>query len=275
MTTEMIENASGITIKHDGRTTFTTDGRLVNFLPTESVYTFNASFPDAVKAKAGFWYWSIQWSPPGAPSAYGWHSLGMAGVAAAKQKWTNIIVLGDAPPGANLFLGRARLTRTVSPNTTWMGQTVTPPDFAGRWIPVAGSMLLEQAVGFARAISIYVANGTPGREGPVGKLVAYLDHTVSGNCGGYRAWGDPVYTTGRGGENAWFGGGASGQLIWTPSALGPSKKQSSGVASGSIFLTQPDRHKWNGSDPPVYDDPSNYASTYSIELAGRFGRAPE
>lgn len=141
-----------------------------------------------------------------------------------------------------------------------------------------GSMVLEEGVGFARALSIYVADGTPGREGPAGKLVAYLDQSVSGQCGGFRTWGnnspgDNTPGAQRGGGNAWLGAGSVGQLVWAPTALGPSKKQTSGTSISESWISVPyTMHRWDGSDAPVYSDPTNYSSTYSVEVVGRFGR---
>ncbi|MBE7734551.1 hypothetical protein [Devosia faecipullorum] len=107
--------AAGLRIWNGTREVFNTAaGRLVNFLPSASTYTFTAGFPDALKGKIGFWYWESRWTlpHPEAPNRYGYHVLGAAAVGARPQKWTNIIVLGDAPPGANMFIGQARLTRT-------------------------------------------------------------------------------------------------------------------------------------------------------------------
>lgn len=257
----------GLTVWNESRTVFTSAaGRLVNFLNTPQSYSFSAAYPDALKGRIGMWRWFSSYTSLG--EAYGYAVIGGSLVGARSQEWNNTIALGPVPAGANLFVGRVRVTRTVSPSHTWLGETLAAPAIAGKWTPLHGSMILERAWGFARALSIYISGGN---------LIAFLQQSVSGNCGGYRSWGaasPAIAANSAGGGNAWLGGtGTMAQPVYELVGA-PYVKSTSGTESGTsgyIFVPYT-RHRWDGADPPAYADPTNYSSSYSVEVVGRFGR---
>ncbi len=263
--------ASGIRVWDGARTVFSTAiGRLLNFLPVQQTYSFSAIFPDADKGRISMWSYLSQFAILVTPP-YFWVSWGIAAVGARGQEWSQTIDLGPAPPGANIFIGRARVIRTKAPSHSWVGEPLAAPAFNDIWVPVNGSMLMEQGLGICRAMSIFITGG---------RLVAYLQHSVSPNCGGYRQWGDQLVRSSQtcsGGENRWDGAGTAPALpVYFPTSS-PGRKVSSGTtpnysAGSDSVASNYRRHRWDGPDAPVYSDPTDYSSIYSVELVGRFGR---
>src|SRR5690606_16048208 len=80
-------------------------------------------------------------------------------VGAMPQEWSNSIVLGPAPAGADIFVGRISLDRTVSPSHSWANESLTPRVPMGQSIQITGSLLLEQVRGFCRSLSVYISGG--------------------------------------------------------------------------------------------------------------------
>lgn len=275
-------NSYGFKIWNEDRIVFDTTGELINVSNAEYINSFSAVFPDAQKNAIRLWSYSVEYRALVTPP-YLWECYGMAAVGAQNQEWSNIIDLGPAPSGANMFLGKAQITRTVSPTTTWAGTPLDAPPFNGQWVPINGSMILEQALGISRAMSIYIADGSPTKPGTIGNLVAFLQHSVSNRMGGYRQWGTqlvPANTTTSGGENQWTGPNTTGFSVYFPPTDGSSPAAKSSAATTSNFTGGTNsvaagyrRHRWDGTDPPVYSDPTNYSSTYSVNLSGRFARA--
>lgn len=260
---------------NETRNAMISSGALVGFLPTEHTFEDTASFPDVQKGRLDGWSWYSRWSPPNAPSAYGWYCFGVAMVGARPQEWSSNRTLGVAPTGANLFLGRVRIVRSSGPSHPWLGQTLSAPGYNNQWVPINGavSMELEEAIGFSRGLSIYIADGTDAAPGTAGRLTLRLEQSVSGKCGNLRSWGDASVNPGgtsQGGENRWAGTGNDAQPVLIPTDE-PGRKVSSGTTGNPLSVGRT-RHKWDGPDPPTYSDPTDYSSTYSVEVVGRFGR---
>lgn len=260
------------------RVPLSTDGGLVGFLPAEQTYAFNLAFPDVVKQAHFFWTWRCTYQS----GRFTTTSTGLAAPAAIPQEWSDIVVIADAPAGANRFYGRLQLFRTAAPSHSWVGKTIFAPAFAGLFVPVGGSLELERANAFGRVLSIYVADGSAGRPGPVGKLVAYIEQSVGGPALGYENYG-PIAIGGLESFPVTGGGNTpsatAGIPVWQ-STSSPAYKSSFNVVDNPV--TPPrwhlEYHRWASStgdprvDPPLYADPTNYASTYSVTLVGRFGR---
>lgn len=258
---------------NEARDALVSSGSLIGFLPEEHTFSDTAAFPDALKGRLDAWSWYATWNPVGA--GYGWDCFGVAMVGARPQEYASNRTLGVAPAGANLFLGRARVIRTSGPSHPWLGQTLAVPGFNNQWVPINGavSMELEEAVGFSRGLSIYIADGTDAAPGTAGRLTLRLEQSVSGKCGNLQAWGSSSVSSGgssAGGENRWAGAGSTGQPVLIPTAE-PGRKVSSGTTGNPLSVGRT-RHKWDGPDPPTYSDPTDYSSTYSVEVVGRFGR---
>ncbi|UYN98350.1 MAG: hypothetical protein KIT02_10265 [Devosia sp.] len=252
----------------DGRNAMISAGAMLGFLPSEESYSFNAAFPDVPKGRIDLWDWECDFNSL-APEdqRYLWGTTGIAAVGARPQEWVDTITLTAAPSGANLFFGRVRVNRSSGPSHSWLGQTLSAAPFANLWVPAGGSMELEAATGFSRGLSIYITGGN---------LVARLDQSVSGQCGGFRSWGDSnpqSLADSKGGQNRYGGSGSTAQPVWFPTSS-PGRKVSSGTTGILVGPGAPQyqRHKWDGTDPPTYSDPTDYSATYAVEVVGRFGR---
>ena len=252
-------DGSRIQIWNEARVVATTDGTLVNFLTTEEVYSFNAAYPDVPKAEVYFWSWVSSYSS--GAGEYGWGCTGIAAVGARPQEWSNTLVLGAAPAGADIFLGRAKLTRSVNPSHNWVNQPLVAPPFNDVWVPINGSMMLEEAWGFGRALSVYISGGN---------LVCFLQQTVGPAPGGFRSWGassPQALSFSQGGENY---SANPGIPVYSPTTA-PGRKVSSGTTDNTFWIDFTKHHR-DATDRATYSDPTNYASTYAVEVRGRFGR---
>lgn len=255
-----------IVITNDGRTVSTTDGTLVNFLTTPQNYNVNAVYPDA--AKAGVYSWTGRYIKVSANlRVMVW---GTYGVGAVPQEYSFDYNLGAAPAGADIFLGRISLSRTVSPTHNWGSRPLTPLIPQGVYMPINGSLMVEQGFGIARAMSVYISGGS---------LILNVQHSVSVGSGGYRSWGPQEApfpppagnVDGSGGRND-YDGGTPPLLVYSPTTS-PGRKftdfQNPGGAEATVYYTW---HRRDGNDPAVYSDPTNFSSTYAVNVQGRFGR---
>lgn len=251
-------------ITDGSRQVFATDANLLMLLTSEQTFSATLSFPDVPKTEIYGWEWLSNNVP--LTSTYGWGATGQSLVGARPQEWSNTVVLGSVPSGANIHMGRASFYRTAAPSHTWIGYplAVLVPELVD--IQIAGSFILEQAPGFCRAVSIYLDGGN---------LVAFLQQSVAAGAGNFDAWGDAAPAAGntKGGENT----SAAGQSIpvyWNNSS--PYRKVGSGtgglgVGPGNV-TAQVNSYKNGGSNEATYSDPTNYAATYSLGVKTRFGR---
>lgn len=251
-------------IEQDGREPFTTAGDLLMLLTSEQTFTANLVYPDAVKTEIYGWTWVSDDDP--FSSDYAWGATGQSLVGALPQEWSNTVVLGAAPSGANIQMGRAAFTRSVSPSHSWWSYPLDVLVPTGVEMQIAGSFILEQAPGFCRAVSIYIDGGN---------LVAFLQQSISVGAGNYNAWGNstPVPGNSAGGENTSSGGASI--PVYANSAS-PYRRTGSGIAPigvgpGSVG-TQIARFRNGGASEATYLDPTNYSSTYALTVKTRFGR---
>ena len=258
-------------IRYGDRRVATTGGTLLQFLSDEEVFSRDITYPDANKNEIYAWRY-VSTRAPG--SNFALEILAQSVVGARAQEWETTHVLGPAPAGADLFLGRATLTRTIAPSHTWLGQTISPVVPQGVAVQSTGSILVEAALGISRTLTIDVDGGN---------LIAYLQHSVGPIAGDFGQWGTmPVsFAPTSTGDNTRDGGENTGtpalpvywrdttpyrktfQLIYE-GTIGPG---SIAEASGAANAT-----KQGGASDAVYADPTNYSSTYALMVRGRFGR---
>src|SRR5690606_6008273 len=139
----------------------------------EQTFSTSISFPDAVKTQLYAWKYTTTRAPF---DNFVINLTYRTAVGAQPQEWANTVVLGAAPAGADLFVGRAILSRTSAPSHAWAGQDITPVIPSGVEIQLTGSMLVELAPGLARALTIDVVSG---------QLVASLQHSVGPAAGNF------------------------------------------------------------------------------------------
>lgn len=266
-------------ITNGDRTVATTNGTLLQFLTAEQVFTGSVSFPDATKNQLYSWEYFITRAPgDNFRGDVSWFSA----VGARPQEWSSTVVLGAAPAGADLFVGRIVLSRTSAPSHTWAGQTISPVMPTGVQIQLDGSMPIELAPGLARALTIdVVPNANPSLPG---QLVASLQHSVGPAAGGFGQTGTvpavapttsiPPNDVTRGRENITTSGVAALPVFWRLFApyYNSGNVEGSGFQGQIAVSTYVNSCRYGGARAAAYDDPTNYASTYSLTVRGRFGR---
>lgn len=267
---EIVSNR--IVITNGPRTVATTDGTLLQFLTTEQTFTTDIDFPHVNKTQLyQYEYWITQGSLSNSAAERKARSV----VGALPQEWSNTVVLGAAPAGADLFVGRVAMTRTTSPSHTWRGAGITPLLPAGKFFQLTGTILVEAALGISRAMTVdVVPNANPSFPG---QLVARLQHSVGPAAGNFRQSGvmppaaPLVGNTNRGAENIALDG--EGIPIWwddtPPYYLNEFSTFSGGVPSASTWVN---RARYGGINSVSYYDPTSYATRYAITVKGRFGR---
>ena len=262
MTDGFFVEGGKITINKGARTVATSDGTLVNLLGSPSINTtFDVAFPDFPKGKAYWWQFVSDYND--FASQYGWISEGRCQFTRTPQEWSQPSIIGVVPAGADLFKSRIRISRTGAPTHTWVSQSIDVLPKENVWMPFNGSCLVEAELGMARAFSIYISGSD---------LVLHRQQTMGPPSGGFGSAGNasPGLMVDTAGQEWSARGGAEGMSVWSDNNS-PYYKYSSGT-SPSLPLGTYDNHKWSGSDPCSETDPTNYASTYSVDLIGQFGR---
>lgn len=255
---------------YQGRRAITTDGTLLQFLTQEQVFSRSITFPDADKVRLDAFRYSV------ARNGGGFRAVGntRAVVGAHPQEWSEEVVLGDAPKGADLFVGRVELTRTKAPTHPWIGQSIIPFLPQGMQIQVnGGSMIVEAVAGLARAMTIDVVGG---------KLMLHMQHSVGPGAGNFGSFGTMPPAAPRvngefaGGENRSASGRAAMPVFWRDSA--PYYKEferaitGTSTVDGDTVASFANSHRVGNANAAAYDDPTDYSSIYSLTVRGRFGR---
>lgn len=260
MTDGMTVGDGKIVVIKDGRTVFTTDGQLINMLPSPFVETIPVVFPDFNKGKAYRWSWESDYNS--IADQYGWTCDGACQFTVLPQEWSATTVVGSVPEGADLFWSRMRINRTVAPSHTWIGQSIDVQPPQNVWIP-GQEGLLEAEFNMARMFSIYIDGDD---------LKLFRQQTVGPASGGFGTAGNasPSSLTDTSGQT-WHHFGTTGMPVYINQSA-PYAKSSSGTTGIIPPYEHYQKHKWNGSDPASQTDPTNYASTYSVDVYGQFAR---
>ncbi len=244
-----------IEITTGARKVWGTDGVLVNLLPPAFDYTttITVAFPDFTKDYAYNWWWTII-----GPVASQWsHDNGCTTqVTIPPQEWEETTVLAAAPAGADIFLSRVRITRTGSPTHAWGGSTVQMLPPSNVWLPFSGSVLMEAELGMARAFSLYLSGGN---------LVLHRQQSVANPPGGFGEYGSwTPFGNSFGGE--WVFGVQPGIPVVPIQSRDsdPNFETNKGLPKGN--------HRRGGGDACSTNLATNFASTYQVEIVGKFGR---
>lgn len=251
-----------LVIKEGGRTVFTTAGKLVNLLPDSYNFqkTVSVAFPQVSKTKAYRHAWIVRYLT--GSGQWGRGSEGAAFVAAKPQEYSSITVLGEAPANVNFNELFVRMRRTKAPSHAWNGAAIEVMPVLEQWIPFSGSALLETALGFARAFSIYIADGN---------LVLHKQQSVVAAPGGFGAhqnrsesglsrWGTEWTGDPDQGIPVWIGG--SGSVVnYTDtkpdSPIGPTPLRTAAFGMpGAAQIT----------------DVTDYRSTWEFDIVAKYGR---
>jgi hypothetical protein len=256
-------------ILNGDRIVSTTGGTLLQFLTAEQEFSTSLAFPDANKGQI----YSISYETRYASGGNRFAGVTCrTAVGALPQEWSDTIILGSAPAGADLAVVRVVLARTNSPSHTWIGQTLVPIFPEDEEIQLWGSMNLEMGPGITRGLTIDIIDGD---------LVAIIDQTVgpvSGNFQSHGVWppAEPntVFETPFiGSENS----APDGQCLpvwWSDSS--PYIKVESDSWSGPLGAGNPtafvNARRYGGASAASYADPTDYSSTYDLTVKCRFGR---
>lgn len=262
-----------IVITNGARTVATTGGTLINLLPAANDFgslaspeTVSVVFPDFTKDYVYNWWWSVDYSS--LANEYAKDNGAKSYITAIPQEWSAITNLVAVPAGADVFAGMVRISRSVNPNNTWVGSAIDVLPKQSQWLPFTGSVLCEAELGMARAFSIYISGGY---------LVLHRQQSVCVEPGGFGVYGSvssgapyaPSGADSNGGENVY------GTTKGLPVYLRATKDSATTVEPSGDPPTPPgikDTHRISGSDPCSTSDTTNYQSTYSVEIAGAFGR---
>lgn len=248
------------------RLAFTDEGRFAGLAQAVDVTGVEVTFPSPVMDWA-YAYRHYQDYQFGLDSSDNYYKLSQGQVVfTALPESTKVTqVVQAVPAGADTFFGRVRLTRTKAPSHAWNGDPLTVLPQPGEWISWSGSALLEAALGFARALDIYITGGN---------LVIRRQQSVSVPAGGYGSWGpgigNPMLADRLAGETLYNVAPGVPALTITSS---PYRKASATTQTTSGVPSFYAPHRLGGSDPCSTVDPSDFSSVYSIDLNGYVGRS--
>lgn len=253
-----------LVITYQDRTVATTGGTLLQFTTAEQQYSADITFPDANKNRLYTWRYNISRGP----TAYGYNGIARTAVGAIPQEWSNVVTLGPAPTGADMFVGQVFLGRTKAPSHAWIGQPIQPFIPANGAVDTnGGSILIEAVAGMSRSLTIHIVGGY---------LVATLRHSVGPAAGNFGSFGSVpavglpteqgIQNTGTAALPVFWRDGAPYSLSFSGTVPG-----TSGV-DGTVTAGLVNSYNRDGSRQAAYDDPTNYSSIYSMLVRGRFGR---
>lgn len=256
--------AGQIVIRNGDRVVATTDGTLVNLLPAESDYqdTINVVFPDFTKDYLYTYSHVFDYTSLGNSVAF--DSACVTHQTVRPQEWSDTTVLAAAPAGADIFVAMVRINRTVAPTHSWGGSAISPLVKAGEWLPFTGSVLVEAELGMARAFSLYLDGGN---------LVLHRQQSVSTAPGGFGSWGTTYNwvapADGGGGENLYGSGPGIPVVQIDLQNVAPDIRS---PANNPTLPTRDMRTYPGGPNACSTSISTNFSSTYSVEIVGKFGR---
>ena len=251
------------------RTVATNAGTMICLLPTLREFSTSISFPHP-GGNDHCYAWSATqtyaFDPSAAPDHYLQSQTAQIYFSSLAEEVETAVTLAAAPDGADVFFGMVRISRTVDPTHTWCGQTLgtlLPEDV---WVPWNGSGMLEAALGLTRLMHLAIEGGDLKliAQQSVGPATGNQDHEF----GDYPS----IFVTGASKAGGNFQSLATpGLLRWTSSSS-PYRKTASRTVDtdllpGSFITLQ--RGQSGQCDTT---DPTNYLSTYAVDVRGYFGR---
>lgn len=258
--------AGRISFINGSRTVASTDGTLVCFLPEADNYedTISVVFPDLTTSILYNHWWISQYTTG---DVYIMDEGCVTQVVAVPQEWEDTTILAAAPDGADIFASKVRINRTGNPST-WGGSSIDVLPKQNVWIPFTGSVLCEAELDMCRAFSLYIEDGN---------LVLHRQQSVGPAVGGYGAYGSSNPVGAGGGPGVTSTGGSN-------TALSTQGFPCYNIDSRSIASypedpfglgnapAKPVANAYGGSQQCSISDPTNYQSTYTVDIVGKFGR---
>lgn len=269
-----VTHGGDLTIEYGARTVLDTAGNFVVGLPSSSDYvnTISVSFPDFSKALAWNWQWETIYN---GGSNYASGNRSDVYISVLPQEWSATTILAAVPAGCNFFASKVRLNRTTSPTKTFNGQTVGVKPDQNVWIPYTGSILVEAQLNMARAFSLYIDSGN---------LILHRQQTIGPAPGGFQQYGDTATVSGQSNKGGiWYDIDAAFTQAgfglfngWTvfndPATMSSSNTGTQTTVVGHAPVIQQDCNL-GFSLEPGHADTTNYLSTYTVDIAGKFCRA--
>lgn len=245
-----------IVITNGARTVQTTEGTLINLLPSEFDVSISTTitFADFPKDYAYNWWFTVQ---RGSGSNWGLDEGCITVLTIPPLEFEAQTILQAVPDDVDFFLARVRLNRIVSPNALWAGSSVSPLPIMNQWLPFSGSVLMEAEIGMARAFSLFISDGN---------LMLHRQQSVSTPPGGFGAYGSSAEGFGARTGGEWVVGSSGGIPVLTLD-----QRDTSPVISPNSFPSQ--QYRRGGGNACLLPDGSvTYASVYTLEIEGAFGR---
>jgi hypothetical protein len=288
-------SGGNIVVTTAGRKVIDTAGHYVMGLPSSiQSITKAITYPDPPKAYWYNWRWYTFDQGGGGTSWYLWNA-GALWVSLLPQEWQQDTVVCPAATVADGtplgFLGKVRLNRTKAPshnvNTAALSMRVP----TNVWIPNSGSMLLEYVeFGVARTLTLMISGGNLILRQRQSIVAAF----VTGADGGYGTYGDS------GSGTIPSGTGQQGGAWWS---LSYTKNSDGSRNTGAAYLGIPvfhdasrdNLHALSETTTPTnnpgvlqtcnpfsfaegstyinaFQDPTDYSSTYTVDIEGEFVR---
>lgn len=256
--------AKRISFLDGARVAASTDGTLVNLLPSFYEATVSLVFPDLATSVLYNHWWITQYTES---NKYITDEGCVTSVVAIPQEWSDTTILAAAPAGADIFAASVNLTRTGNPSP-WGGATIDVLPKQGQWMPFFGSMLVEAELNMARAFSLYIDGGN---------LVLHRQQSVGPASGGYGSYGNSAPVGAGGGPGVTSRGGSNSAISTQgmPVYQIESKSIDSYIQEPFGLGSAPNKPvamAYGGSQQCSLADPTNFQSTYSLQIKGRFGR---
>lgn len=256
---------------YGSRVAQTTDGTLINLLSTLRSWTGKVlTFPQPPMDYAYGWSGSQNWGfnpDPNIPDSYAQNNQCQVWFTALGQEYQAGQTLMAAPAGADIFFGFVKLTRTAAPGHTWYGRNLDPVLPVGQWIPWNGSGMLEAGFGLTRLMHLAIEGGNL-------RLTAQQsvsDKPMGGLPSEFGAY--PSIFTFKGDKSGghFMYGTTPGFVVWMSTAA-PYRKSSNRTINTDSTPSGYATHERGAPDQCSTVNPTNYVSTYSVDVKGYFGR---
>ncbi|MEO9227439.1 MAG: hypothetical protein ABI216_00605 [Devosia sp.] len=246
-------------IINGSRTVYQLGSQMVEMLTT--VETFSAvtvAFADLTKDNMVYWSGSTSWNPADPyPQTYHNNEVGIPYITAPPQESDVTQDLMDVPAGADFFAGQIKLSRTSAPSS-WFARTIPVLPPVSTWLPFMGglSLPLEAEFGFYRMLHLYIDAGA-------GKLRIGKQTSISVAPAGVA---QAFASSGSNPASYWHS--SAGSVAGLPFKLGTQ----SVLAYDNVLTGNRQFADRGGSSQPSLSISTNLASTYSVDIVGRFGR---
>lgn len=261
-------------IVNGARVVATTDGTLINLVPTLHTFTGKTvDFPDPPKGEVRAWSGFQQVVIDVSTDEYLQRQTTQTFYCRNSQELETFEDLVAAPAGADIFVGWVRLNRTTAPTHPWWGVTLNPLLPTNSWIPWNGSGWIEGSMGLTRLLHLVIEGG---------KLRLVMQQSVGPKIGGGAGGTFGIYPPSslfarrvEGSGGIFFEVNNCGVPVWTSVATPYRQVVQRTLSTSSPLTYNPpdyiDRHPTLGVFPSNAD-PTDYRSIYSVDVKGYFGR---